>query len=219
MGKKRRDTSVEPIDLLAWERRYWQQSICHIAGIDEVGRGCLFGDVVAAAVILPEDLIIDGMNDSKKLSEKKRDEMYEIILAEAVAWSVARVDAATIDQINIKQASRRAMKAAVQGLSIQPEVLLIDAEKIDLPLAQESIIKGDANSQSIAAASIVAKVTRDQLCKGQWNDLYPEYGICNHKGYGTKLHYGQLLLHGPTPMHRKSFLSSLFPEGEQLTLF
>ncbi|WP_268624444.1 ribonuclease HII [Paenibacillus alvei] len=219
MGRKKQEATAEPVDLLAWEREYWEHSVQHIAGIDEVGRGCLFGDVVAAAVILPQGLIIDGINDSKKLSEKKRNELYDIILAEAIAWSVAHVDAATIDQINIKQAARRAMKEAVEGLVTQPEVLLVDAEKIDLPYAQEAIIKGDANSQSIAAASIVAKVTRDRLCIGEWNDRYPEYGIAVHKGYGTKLHREQLLLHGPTPMHRKSFLSSLFPEEEQLTLF
>ncbi|MBN3526173.1 ribonuclease HII [Paenibacillus apiarius] len=220
MGKKKVDNkSAESVDLTAWERRYWGEGICHIAGIDEVGRGCLFGDVVASAVILPEGLIIEGINDSKKLSEKKRDELYDVIIEQAVAWSAARVDANTIDRINIKQAARLAMKLAVEQLRVQPEVLLIDAEKVDCPIRQEAIIKGDANSQSIAAASIVAKVTRDRLCVNDWDALYPGYGVAVHKGYGTKLHREQLLALGPTPMHRRSFLSSLFPEEEQLTLF
>lgn len=201
------------VDLLKWERQYWGRGIQHIAGIDEVGRGCLFGDVVAAAVILPQGLIIKGIDDSKKLSAKKREELYEIIVAAAVAWSVAHVDAATIDQINIKQAARYAMKKAVQRLQLQPEVLFIDAEKIDLSLVQEAIIKGDANSQSIAAASIIAKVTRDRLCQGEWQQLYPQYGIAAHKGYATKFHREQLLRHGPTRMHRHSFLTSLFSQG------
>ena len=215
MGKVKSTTEI--IDMLEWERKYWEQGFAYIAGIDEVGRGCLFGDVVAAAVILPEGTVLEGVNDSKKLTEKKREALYEEIVTKAVAWSVARVDAATIDRINIKQAARLAMKQAVEGLSVTPNALLIDAERIDSPLPQEAIIKGDARSQSIAAASILAKVTRDRLCEGEWDELYPDYGIAVHKGYGTKAHYAKLDELGPTEMHRKSFLRKW--EDQQLTLF
>ncbi|WP_342440415.1 ribonuclease HII [Paenibacillus sp. FSL L8-0436] len=203
--------------MLLYEKEGWEQSFCRIAGVDEVGRGCLFGDVVAAAVILPEGLIIEGVDDSKKLSAKKRDVLFELIMEQALAVSVGHVDSAVIDEINIKQASRLAMKKAVEGLSHTPDYMLIDAEKVDLPLPQRSIIKGDANSQSIAAASIVAKVTRDRLCEGLWEELYPDYGIKIHKGYATKLHREQIVALGPTPMHRRSFISRIL--AEQQTLF
>ncbi|GIO66806.1 ribonuclease HII [Paenibacillus sp. FSL M7-1455] len=204
-------------DLLKHEKEYWEQSYRYIAGIDEVGRGCLFGDVVAAAVILPAGLVLEGVDDSKKLSEKKREALYEQILDQAVDVSVGYADAETIDRINIKQAARLAMKRAVLGLSVAPDVLFIDAEKVDVDLPQLSMIKGDASSQSIAAASIVAKVTRDRLCKGEWEAKYPEYGIAIHKGYATKFHREQILALGPTPMHRRSFLKNL--EVVQETLF
>lgn len=208
---------MSEIDMLLYEKEVWEQSYRRIAGVDEVGRGCLFGDVVAAAVILPEGLIIDGVNDSKKLTAKKRDALYEIIMEQALAVSVGYVDSVMIDEINIKQASRLAMKQAVEGLSQTPDYLLIDAEKVDLPLPQQAIIKGDANSQSIAAASIIAKVTRDRLCEGQWEEKYPEYGIRVHKGYATKLHREQITALGPTPMHRRSFIGRIL--AEQQTLF
>ncbi len=204
-------------DMLLYEKEGWEQSFCRIAGVDEVGRGCLFGDVVAAAVILPEGLIIEGVDDSKKLSAKKRDVLFELIMEQALAVGVGHVDSAVIDEINIKQASRLAMKKAVEGLSHTPDYMLIDAEKVDLPFPQRSIIKGDANSQSIAAASIVAKVTRDRLCEGLWEELYPDYGIKIHKGYATKLHREQIVALGPTPMHRRSFISRIL--AEQQTLF
>ncbi|MEK5238103.1 ribonuclease HII [Paenibacillus sp. FSL L8-0470] len=203
--------------MLLYEKEGWEQSFCRIAGVDEVGRGCLFGDVVAAAVILPEGLIIEGVDDSKKLSAKKREVLFEHIMEQALAVGVGHVDSAVIDEINIKQASRLAMKKAVEGLSHTPDYMLIDAEKVDLPLPQRSIIKGDANSQSIAAASIVAKVTRDRLCEGLWEELYPDYGIKIHKGYATKLHREQIAALGPTPMHRRSFISRIL--AEQQTLF
>lgn len=202
-------------DLLIHEREYWQQ-YRYIAGIDEVGRGCLFGDVVAAAVILPQGLVLEGVNDSKKLSEKKREKLYDIIMDKALAVGIGYADAETIDKINIKQATRVAMKQAVQKLELSPDLLLIDAERVDLELPQIALIKGDATSQSIAAASIVAKVTRDRLCKGEWDALYPEYGIGTHKGYATKLHREQILALGPTPMHRKSFMTNLFVEEQTL---
>ncbi|MEC0369329.1 ribonuclease HII [Paenibacillus chibensis] len=204
-------------DLLMHEKEYWAESYEYIAGVDEVGRGCLFGDVVAAAVILPPGLILEGVDDSKKLSEKKREVLYDVIMEQAVAISVGYVDAETIDRINIKQAARLAMKKAVLGLSVPAEFLLVDAEKVDVEMPQLSIIKGDATSQSIAAASIIAKVTRDRLCKGEWEARYPEYGIGIHKGYATKLHREQIAALGPTPMHRRSFLKNM--EAVQQTLF
>ncbi|NIK75644.1 ribonuclease HII [Paenibacillus castaneae] len=204
--------------MLQYEKELWLEGYKAIAGVDEVGRGCLFGDVVAAAVILPPGLVIEGVNDSKKLSEKKRDQLYDIIVQESLAWAAARVDAETIDRINIKQAARLAMKLAVQSLQLPSDYLLIDAEKVDVSLPQQSIIKGDATSQSIAAASIVAKVTRDRLCKEEWEQRYPDYGIAIHKGYATKLHRERLLENGPSRLHRKSFLGNLFTE-EQLVLF
>lgn len=203
-------------DLLSYEREYWP-TYALIAGIDEVGRGCLFGDVIAAAVVLPQGLVIEGINDSKKLSAKKRDALYDQIMEEALAIGLGRVDAETIDRINIKQAARLAMKMALEQLAVTPEFLLVDAEQVDCDIPQLAIIKGDANSQSIAAASIVAKVTRDRLCEGVWNEAYPEYGIAIHKGYATKLHREQLGILGPTPLHRRSFLRNM--EFEQLSLF
>ncbi|OZQ97279.1 ribonuclease HII [Paenibacillus sp. VTT E-133291] len=208
---------MSSLDMLAYEKEGWEQSYRRIAGVDEVGRGCLFGDVVAAAVILPEGLIIDGVNDSKKLTAKKREALYEIIMEQALAVGVGYVDSNVIDEINIKQASRLAMKKAVESLEHTPDYMLIDAEKVDLPLPQQAIIKGDANSQSIAAASIIAKVTRDRLCEGLWEELYPDYGIAIHKGYATKLHREQITALGPTPMHRRSFIGRIL--AEQQTLF
>lgn len=204
-------------DLLKYEREYIEKSYVNIAGVDEVGRGCLFGDVVAAAVILPVGVILEGVDDSKKLSAKKRDLLYEVIMEQAVAISVGYVEAKMIDEINIKQAARLAMKKAVQGLTTTPDFLLIDAERVDVNIPQLAIIKGDANSQSIAAASIVAKVTRDRLCEGAWEAMYPEYGIAIHKGYATKLHREQIAALGPTPMHRRSFLNNI--DVVQQTLF
>ncbi len=202
------------INRLEYESAIWSRGLTAIAGVDEVGRGCLFGDVVAAAVILPAGLVLEEVNDSKQLSEKKRDRLYDQILEEAVAWSVARIEASVIDSINIRQASRLAMKQAVQGLGVVPEHLLVDAESVDLAIEQTAIIKGDSLSQSIAAASIVAKVTRDRLCSEVWDSMYPGYGIAGHKGYATKVHRAALLELGPTPLHRRSFLNNLFAEQQ-----
>ncbi|RKP55437.1 ribonuclease HII [Cohnella endophytica] len=207
---------VKEINRLAYESDLWSRGLTAIAGVDEVGRGCLFGDVVAAAVILPVGLVLEEVNDSKQLSEKKRDRLYDQIREEAIAWSVARVEASVIDEINIRQASRLAMKQAVEGLTVRPEHLLVDAESVDLSIGQTAIIKGDSLSQSIAAASIIAKVTRDRLCAEVWDKLYPGYGIAGHKGYATKVHREALLELGPTPHHRRSFLGNLFAEQQVL---
>jgi len=204
--------------MLEYERDLWRRGIKLVAGIDEVGRGCLFGDVVAAAVVLPEGLEIEGVDDSKKLSEKKREELYPIIRERALGIGIGRVEAAVIDSINIKQAARLAMKKALQQLeqSVKPDYLLVDAEKVDSDIPQLAIIHGDALSQSISAASIIAKVTRDRLCL-QWDVEYPEYGIAAHKGYATKAHREALLRYGASPMHRRSFLGNIL--NEQLELF
>lgn len=202
--------------MLTYENTIWATGIEMIAGIDEVGRGCLFGDVVAAAVILPQSLVIEEINDSKKLSEKKREICYEMIIEQALAIGIGRVSAEMIDQINIKQAARLAMKRAVEHMSIQPQHLLIDAETIDMTYPQLAIIKGDQLSQTIAAASIIAKVTRDRLCL-DWDILYPGYGIAIHKGYATELHRARILGLGPTVLHRRTFLGNIIKE--QLELF
>ncbi|MHA0855942.1 ribonuclease HII [Paenibacillus sp. CMAA1364] len=204
------------LDLLRYETYYTEQSYEHIAGVDEVGRGCLFGDVIAAAVILPQGLRLEGVNDSKKLSAKKRDVLYDLIMEKALAVGMGYVDSQTIDRINIKQASRLAMKKALEGLSLIPNFVLVDAEEIDTEIPQLAIVKGDANSLSIAAASIIAKVTRDRLCEGTWDEMYPDYGIAIHKGYATKLHRAQIIDLGATPMHRRSFLGNI--EAQRRTL-
>jgi ribonuclease HII len=201
--------------VLNYETELWEQGYSRIAGVDEAGRGCLFGDVVAAAVILPPGLVIEGVNDSKKLSEKKRESLYDTIMEKALAVGVGVVDVPTIERINIKQAARLAMKQAVEQLAVRPDYLLVDAEKVDAPIRQLAVIHGDALSQSIAAASIIAKVTRDRMCL-HWDLEYPEYGIAIHKGYATKMHRERIAEHGPSPMHRKTFLNKILFAQQEL---
>lgn len=201
--------------MLEHEQQLWEQGLIHIGGVDEAGRGCLFGDVVAAAVILPPGLIIEGVNDSKQLSEKKRNVLYDEIMEQAVAVGVGIADVHTIERINIKAAARLAMKEAVSQLKVKPDYLLVDAEKIDTAVPQLAIVHGDALSQSIAAASIIAKVTRDRMCL-KWDLDYPEYGIAQHKGYATRMHREKIIEHGPSPLHRMSFLSNILIQQEQL---
>lgn len=203
------------IRMLDYEKELWANGYSLIAGVDEVGRGCLFGDVVAAAVILPQGLVIEGVNDSKKLSEKRREALYDIIREQALAIGIGYADAETVDRINIKQAARLAMKQALDKLEIKPDHLLVDAEKVDVPLPQLAIIHGDALSQSIAAASIIAKVTRDRMCL-HWDLDYPEYGLAIHKGYATKQHREALEAHGPSPLHRRSFLGKILAQQQEL---
>ena len=177
-----------------------------ICGIDEAGRGPLAGPVAAGAVILPRDCTILYLNDSKKLSEKRREELFLEIKEKALAWNVAVVSPARIDEINILQATYEAMRAAIGGLSQTPDLLLNDAVTIPgMEIPQIPIVKGDAKSVSIAAASILAKVTRDHLM-AEYDKLYPGYGFAKHKGYGTKLHYQMLDQYGPCPQHRRTFL-------------
>jgi ribonuclease HII len=175
-----------------------------IAGLDEVGRGALFGPVVAAAVILNPKRRIVGLDDSKKLVPDRREELAPRIREHALAWAVAEVDAQRIDAWNIYQASRQAMTAALQQLAILPDYLLIDAMKLDVLIEQKSLIRGDARSVSIAAASILAKTHRDARMQ-EWDAIYPQYGLAQHKGYATADHLEALKKHGPSPLHRHSF--------------
>lgn len=176
-----------------------------ICGIDEAGRGPLAGDVYAAAVILGDDVFIDGLNDSKKLSEKKREQLFDEIIEKAEAYCIATATAAEIDEYNILGATFLAMKRACEGLNIKPEYALIDGNRTpELEIPCEAVVKGDSVSASIAAASILAKVARDRYMK-ELDEKYPEYQFCKHKGYGTKLHYEMLSQYGMCPEHRRSF--------------
>ncbi len=193
--------------MCSYERKYPETSV--ICGIDEVGRGPLAGPVVTCAVVLPRDCRILYINDSKKLSEKKREELYEIIMKEALAVNLGMESPKVIDEINILQATLSAMKKAIMGLNIKPDVVLADAVTIPgIPCSQEAIIKGDAKSMSIAAASIVAKVTRDRMME-EYDKLYPQYDFASNKGYGTKKHIQALQEYGPCPIHRYSFIGNL----------
>jgi ribonuclease HII len=193
------------MDLLEYETKAVANGYGNIAGVDEAGRGPLAGPVVAAAVIFPVKIDIVGLDDSKKLSPKKREELFPQIQAEAVAYGVAIVSREVIDEINILQASRLAMKQAVEKLKLVPDLLLIDGnQKIDSTLDQWAIVKGDSKSLSIAAASVLAKVTRDRLME-DYHKLYPQYEFHRHKGYGTKLHRALIEEHGPCPIHRSTF--------------
>jgi ribonuclease HII len=187
-----------------YERQARQRGWLRIAGVDEAGRGSLFGPVVAAAVILNPRRRIVGLDDSKKLSAARRAELAERIREHAVAWAVAEIDAARIDAWNIYQASRQAMRAALEKLSIAPDYLLLDAMSLDLPVEQKSLIHGDARSISIAAASILAKTARD-ACMEEFDRAYPVYGLAQNKGYGTPEHLDALRQHGPSPLHRFSY--------------
>ena len=189
---------------LRYEKKAWQSGACLVAGVDEVGRGSLFGCVVAAAVILDPAYRVRGLKDSKLLLPERREVLAERIREHAVAWAVAAVDAARIDQINIYHASRAAMRDAVLQLAPTPDHLLIDALKIDCELPQNAIIHGDALSASIAAASILAKVERDRMMC-EWDAVFPQYGLASHKGYSTPKHVAALRELGPTPLHRQSF--------------
>jgi len=199
------------------ERDMWQiESSCAargfqmICGVDEAGRGPLAGPVCAAAVILPADLPFEGLNDSKKLSDKKRRELFPLIKQHAVAYSVVLVDEKEIDRINILQATLRAMQRSVEELSQKPDYVLVDGNKLpELDIEAEAVVHGDSLSASIAAASILAKVTRDDYML-QMDADYPQYGFAVHKGYGTKAHYEALREYGPCPIHRMTFLKKLY---------
>ena len=191
--------------LLHFERRLWAQGVGRVAGVDEAGRGCLAGPVVAAAVVLPPDCVITGINDSKKLSRTQREGLYEELVAKALSVGIGQVEAAEIDQLNILQASLKAMRLALENVHPPPDRVLIDGHlPARSPYPEQAIIDGDARSLSIAAASIVAKVHRDRLMC-ECDARYPEYGFAAHKGYGSAAHLAALDAHGPCPLHRRSF--------------
>ena len=190
--------------MLSYEKELYENGISFIAGVDEVGRGPLAGPVVAAAVILPKNCKIKGLNDSKKIPKKKHEEIFQAVKDKALAISIGIMDNQVIDQVNIYEATKLAMKEAISQLEPQPEHLLIDAMKLDLSISQTSIIKGDANSLSIAAASIVAKVTRDELMS-KYDQEFPGYDFAQNAGYGTAKHLEGIEKHGVTPIHRTSF--------------
>lgn len=189
---------------LRFEEQAREAGYSFIAGVDEVGRGCLCGPVVAAAVILKPGVPIRGLADSKQLDRNAREAIAPRIRERCAAWAIAAVDAAWIDRVNIYQAARLAMEGAIRKLAVQPDYILADAMKLNLPYAQRSLIRGDSRSRSIAAASILAKVERDAWMR-EWAQVYPTYDLASNKGYGTPAHLKALELQGPTPIHRLSF--------------
>ncbi len=196
----------EERDTLKFERELLAEGARYIGGMDEAGRGPLAGPMVAAAVVMPLDEIIEGVDDSKKLSEKKREMLFDRIIEKAIAYKIVAVDEKEIDRINILQATKKAMTDCVLGLSVKPDIVLVDAVKLALEVPTKAIIKGDALSYSIGAASILAKVYRDRLMR-EYDALYPAYGFAKHKGYGTKDHIDALRTVGPCPIHRRTFIT------------
>ena len=200
------------VNMWAIEEDLQKQGIGRICGVDEAGRGPLAGPVCAAAVILPDHLEIPGLNDSKKLTDKKRRELMPLIKEQALAWGIAFASEQEIDEINILQATFLAMKRALDQLSVKPDLALIDGNReTDFGLTVKTVVKGDSLSANIAAASVLAKVTRDDLMI-QMAETYPEYGFEVHKGYGTKAHYAALEKFGPSPIHRQSFLKKFYAQ-------
>lgn len=204
---------MSQVNLWEIEHQCFESGCQIVCGVDEAGRGPLAGPVCAAAVILPPNLEIPGLNDSKKLTDKKRRELFDVITTEAVAYGIALVGEKEIDEINILQATFRAMEQAVNRMDVHPDLVLIDGNRAPaLPMPVKTVIKGDSLSASIAAASILAKVTRDRLME-QLDEKYPEYGFATHKGYGTKRHYEALREFGPCEIHRKTFLKKFYGEA------
>ena len=199
------------MNLWEFEQEQWVGGAEYVCGVDEAGAGPLAGPVYAAAVILPREIEIAGLNDSKKLTEKKREALFPVICEQAVAYSIQRVEAAEIDEMDILNARMLAMQRAIDGLAVQPDMALIDGNRdhgsrYAIQTPHLTIIKGDGRSASIAAASILAKVARDRYVSGELNEQYPQYQFAKHKGYGTKLHYEMLDAYGPCPAHRITFL-------------
>lgn len=198
------------MDWLLYEKEAKEKGYKYICGVDEAGRGPLAGPVFAAAVILPDDCVIEGVNDSKKISEKKRELLFDVIKEKALSYSIASASEKEIDEFNILNATYLAMQRAVEGLNINADYALIDGNRLPkLEIPAECIIKGDAKSESIACASILAKVSRDRYML-EMAEKYPQYQFEKHKGYGTKLHYEMLDEHGPSEIHRQSFLKSWY---------
>lgn len=197
------------VEMLEYEREYTAKGYSAICGMDEVGRGPLAGPVVVCAIVMPleEDKLIDGIDDSKKLSEKRREALYDKILSVAKAVSIVRVEPEEIDEINILNATKKAMRQAVEDIKDKADIAFVDAVKLDLPIPEVAIIKGDAKSYNIAAASIIAKVYRDRLMY-EYAERYPEYDFASNKGYGTAKHIAALRQYGATPIHRRSFIKN-----------
>ena len=197
------------IELKKIDKEFFDKGVKYIAGIDEAGRGPLAGPVVVASVILPQDSMIEGINDSKKVSEAKREKLYDIIINEAISYGVGIIYQDEIDEINILQATKKGLTEAIKQMEIKPNIIMVDAlSGIDtLGIPYKSIIKGDAKCYSIAAASIIAKVTRDRIMR-EWDKVYPEYGFGSHKGYGTAKHIAAIREFGPCPIHRKTFIKN-----------
>ena len=199
------------MDLWTPEREQWNKGFARLCGVDEAGAGPLAGPVYAAAVILPREIDIPGLNDSKKLTEKKREALYDLITARAEAWSVAFVTAEEINGLDILNARMLAMNRAIDGLAVRPDLCLIDGNRdhgsrVSITAPHVTLVGGDGKSASIAAASILAKVSRDRYVSQELDRLYPQYGFAKHKGYGTKAHYAALDAYGPCPAHRRTFL-------------
>lgn len=199
------------MDNLSYERKYLEKGLKFIAGVDEVGRGPLAGPVVCCAVIMPLDNLIEGVTDSKKLTEKKREKLSEIIKEKALSCSIAEIWQNEIDEINILEAVKKCMTNAVEGLKIKPDITLVDGVDTHLRINAEYVVKGDLNSYTIGCASIVAKVYRDNLMK-EFSKEYPEYGFEKHKGYGTKAHIEKIKEIGPCKLHRKTFIKNFWVE-------
>ncbi len=211
-----KDKEIERLKLLKEDENklYKEENIQYICGIDEAGRGPLAGPVVVGAVILPKDSFIEGINDSKKVSEKKREKIYDLIVSEAISYGVGIVDQNEIDEVNILNATKHALTMAIENLDPKPDIILVDAlTNIDTKgIPYKSIVKGDAKEYSIAAASIIAKVTRDRMMQ-EWDTVFPQYGFGKHKGYGTAAHIAAIKEYGPCLLHRKSFIKNFTKEG------
>ena len=206
--KKYEAEKIRLAEMLRFEKVMYEKGIINIAGIDEVGRGPLAGPVVTCALIPKKDIVVEGVNDSKKVSEKKREDLFDIILENSVAYGIGIMNEKIIDEINILNATKEAMKEAVAKLEVRPEHLFIDAEHLDIDIPHTPIIKGDAFSYSIACASIIAKVTRDRMMMA-YDEIYPEYNFASNKGYGTKEHIEAIKKYGPCPIHRRSFIKQI----------
>ena len=203
----------EIIDKLEYEKKYLNEGYKYIAGVDEVGRGPLAGPVVCASVIMPLNDIIEGVDDSKKLSKKKREKLYDEIISKAISYKICRVEPKEIDEINILEATKKCMKECIETMSVTPEIVLVDAVKINTNLRCVPLIKGDYKSYSIGAASIIAKVYRDRIME-EYSKEYLGYGFERNSGYGTKEHIEKIKEIGPCPIHRKTFIKNFWEEKE-----
>ena len=201
------------MDKLLYERKHYDNGALAVAGVDEVGRGPLAGPVVCCAVIMPLDDLVEGVDDSKKLTEKKRETLAEIIKQKAIAYCIAQIESEEIDKLNILNAVKKCMVDAVNGLKVKPDITLVDGVDTALPINAEYLIKGDSKSYSIGCASIVAKVYRDNLMK-EYAKEFPEYAFEKHKGYGTKIHIEKIKEIGPCKLHRKTFIKNFWVEPE-----